>query len=72
MDKLAELRLIRTLQLRINKRTDWLAQQNGSPDDPLGQVVDPLLTEQARELADRQDRLESVLRDIILQAGQKK
>ncbi len=71
VDALAELRLIKTLQLRINKRTLSLAEQAGAVDDPLGPINDPLLTRQVRELSDRQMRVERVIRDIVLEAARK-
>ncbi len=38
VDKLAELRLIRTLQVRINNRTEALSQMLDDPSDAVGQA----------------------------------
>ena len=72
VDALAELRLIKTLQLRINKRTSSLAQQAGVAEDPQGRSEDPLLNRQVRELSQRQFRVERVIREIVLEAARKK
>jgi hypothetical protein len=62
---LAELRLIRTLQMRVNRRTQTLAQQLADPTDPVGQVDQPLQAEQLRELGVRQQKIQQVVRDIL-------
>ncbi|MFN9914868.1 MAG: hypothetical protein ACK53L_19930, partial [Pirellulaceae bacterium] len=67
VDSLAELRLIKTLQLRINHRTDRLAADAGQQDDPTGEVEQAPIRGQLQELATRQDKIQQVIRDIVLE-----
>jgi hypothetical protein len=67
--KIAELRLIKTLQMRVNRRTDRLADQSNNNEDLVGQVSDPRLQEELRELATRQEKIQTVTRDILLEAA---
>ncbi|MFM8399095.1 MAG: hypothetical protein ACKOAH_14790, partial [Pirellula sp.] len=69
--QIAELRLIKTLQLRVNKRTDRLADQSNNNEDLVGQVSDPRLQEELKELANRQEKIQTVTRDILLEAAKK-
>jgi len=69
--QIAELRLIKTLQLRVNKRTDRLADQSDNNEDLVGQVSDPRLQEELKELANRQEKIQTVTRDILLEAAKK-
>ncbi|MDZ4849923.1 MAG: hypothetical protein SGI77_11605 [Pirellulaceae bacterium] len=71
VDALAELRLIKTLQLRINSRTQRLAKDAGQIDDPKGEVENAGILEQLRELAGRQDKIQQVTRDILLEQTKK-
>lgn len=64
IDQLAELRLIRTLQLRVNKRTDTLSQMLSDPSDTVGQAKESDLVEQLKELGKRQESIEQVTRNI--------
>ncbi|GIW98011.1 MAG: hypothetical protein KatS3mg111_1344 [Pirellulaceae bacterium] len=66
VDKLAELRLVRTLQMRINKRTDALAQMLEDPSDPVGQAKDDQVRRELEGLAERQQDIQAVTRDIII------
>ncbi|MFN9437776.1 MAG: hypothetical protein ACK6DC_22960, partial [Planctomycetota bacterium] len=67
VDKLAELRLIKTLQLRVNRRTDRLANETSNPNDLIGQVADPRLLEELKALSDRQQKIQEVTREILLE-----
>jgi hypothetical protein len=67
VDKLAELRLIKTLQLRVNRRTDRLAKETSNPNDLIGQVADPRLREELKALSDRQQKIQEVTREILLE-----
>jgi hypothetical protein len=69
--KISELRLIKTLQLRVNKRTDRLADESDNNEDLVGQVSDPRLQEELKELASRQEKIQTVTRDIILESAKK-
>lgn len=64
INKLAELRLIRTLQVRVNKRTSTLSQMLDNPTDPVGQAKAKDLMEQLQDLGKRQDNIESVTRKV--------
>ncbi|RMF42978.1 MAG: hypothetical protein D6753_06295 [Planctomycetota bacterium] len=66
VDKLAELRLIRTLQVRINRRTESLAEMLDDPNDPVGQAKDAEVATELQGLADRQQDIQTVTRDIVL------
>ncbi len=70
VDKLAELRLIRTLQLRVNKRTTTLSDMLDDPADPTGQVTAEDLIEQLQGLAERQLSIQRVTRDIVVGKGE--
>ena len=67
--KIAELRLIKTLQMRVNRRTGRLADESNQGEDLIGQVTDSRLQEELRELAKRQEKIQSVTRDILLEAA---
>ena len=69
--KIAELRLIKTLQMRVNRRTDRLADQSNNNEDLIGQVTEPRLQDELRELATRQEKIQTVTRDILLEAAKK-
>lgn len=58
VDALSELRLVKTLQLRINKRTDRLSSSLNDPADAVGQSRDAELRDQLRELARRQEKIQ--------------
>ena len=64
IDQLAELRLIRTLQLRVNKRTDTLSKMLTDPTDPVGQAGEQDLVDQLKELSKRQESIEQVTRNV--------
>jgi hypothetical protein len=70
IDKLAELRLIRTLQVRINKRTDTLSKMLSDPDDAVGQAAESDIVEQLQELSARQGSIQNVTRDIVVGRGE--
>jgi hypothetical protein len=59
------------LQLRVNRRTDRLADQSNNNEDLVGQVADPRLQEELKELATRQEKIQTVTRDILLEAAKK-
>ncbi|MCA9190858.1 MAG: hypothetical protein KDB03_03810 [Planctomycetales bacterium] len=66
VDKLAELRLVRTLQARINNRTQALAKMLADPQDPIGQVIaNTEISGELQGLANRQSNLQQVTRDIV-------
>ncbi len=69
VDSIAELKLLKTLQLRINRRTQALAKQTNNQEDTIGQVGDPGLLGELEELAGRQQKIHEVTRDILLKAA---
>ena len=62
VDKLAELKMIRTLQLRVNRRTSRFSQLL---TDDAEQASEPELVEALGRLADRQERVERAAHDIV-------
>jgi hypothetical protein len=61
VDKLSELKMIRTLQMRINTRTRRFAQLL---DEGVEQAEEPDLVDAVRKLAERQVKVERAARDI--------
>ena len=70
VDKLAELRLIRTLQVRINNRTTSLSQMLSDPADAVGQVTEADVLGEVKGLAERQASIRKVARDIVIGADE--
>jgi hypothetical protein len=62
VDKLAELKMIRTLQLRVNRRTSRFSQLLTDDAEKAGE---PELVEALGRLADRQERVERAAHDIV-------
>jgi len=62
VDKLAELKMIRTLQLRVNRRTSRFSQLLTDDTEKAGE---PELIEALGRLADRQERVERAAHDIV-------
>ena len=62
VDKLAELKMIRTLQLRVNRRTSRFSQLLTDESEKAGE---PELVEALGRLADRQERVERAAHDIV-------
>ncbi len=59
VDKLAELKMIRSMQVRINGRTQTYARQYSGE-----QADDPDIQKELRSLADRQKQIQRVTRDL--------
>ena len=66
VDAIAELKMIRALQLRVNKRTKRLSRLLADTDDPVGQATDLDLIESLNRLADREERIRQITHDIVL------
>jgi hypothetical protein len=64
VDKLAELRLIRTLQLRINSRTTALSKMLADPSDNVGQATEADILSEAKKLAERQANIQQVTKNV--------
>lgn len=61
VDRLAELKMIRALQMRVNRRTNRFSELIEGE-----QALQPDLIEALRELSDRELRIYRVLRDIVV------
>jgi hypothetical protein len=63
---LSELRLVKTLQVRINNRTQRLAKEIAEGDAEIGQATTAELQGQLKELAGRQEKIKEITRSILL------
>ena len=70
VDKIAELKMIRSLQLRINGRTKRYARLLDDMEDPTGQATQPDLVEVLKGLGEKQLRIHAITRDIVLGKNQ--
>lgn len=70
VDKIAELKMIKSMQLRVNERTQRFAKLIESPEDPIGQATDDDLRTAVVELGQRQAKLQRITRDIVLGKNQ--
>jgi hypothetical protein len=61
VDAIAELKMIRALQMRVNSRTKTYAEISKAED-----VDDPEIRAALRKLAEREERIHKVTRDIVL------
>lgn len=66
VDQIAELKMIKSLQMRINRRTLRYANLLEHPDDMVGQATDRELMEAIQDLAGREARLHEITRDLVL------
>ncbi|MDG2380300.1 MAG: hypothetical protein P8N76_01370, partial [Pirellulaceae bacterium] len=70
VDAIAELKMIRALQVRVNKRTQRYARLLDEPDNPVGQAIDTELVESLNQLSNREERIRQITRDIVLGKNQ--
>ncbi len=70
VDAIAELKMIRALQVRVNKRTQRYARLLDEPDNPVGQATDTELVESLNQLSGREERIRQITRDIVLGKNQ--
>lgn len=70
VDKIAELKMLKAMQLRVNERTRRFSQMIAEPDDLTGQATDEDLTDAIEQLGERQSRLHRITRDIVLGKNQ--
>jgi hypothetical protein len=66
VDALAELKMIRSAQLRVNTRTKRYAQFLDDEQDAVGQAVDEDLRKAISRLSEREQRIHAITRDIVL------
>ncbi len=67
VDAIAELKMIRALQVRVNKRTQTYANLLADPEHQVGQATDQDVLESLTQLAEREERIRQITRDIILE-----
>ncbi len=65
VDNIAELKMLRSLQFRINRRTRLLCRQSDGE-----QANDPDVVEQLRDLSGRQSRVHQITHDIAIGKNQ--
>jgi hypothetical protein len=70
VDAIAELKMIRALQMRVNTRTNRYARLLDDIDDPTGQATDQELIDALGSLAERQERIYQITRDLVLGKNQ--
>ena len=70
VSSLAEFKMIRSLQVRVNKRTSRYSKSLTDADDPVGQAEETSLIRSLKQLSDRQERLQAIMRDIVLKRNQ--
>ena len=66
VDKLAELRMIRSLQFRVNARTQRYARLLEDVDDPVGRANNAELRQSILKLAEMEQRVFEITRNIVL------
>ncbi|HRF01293.1 MAG TPA: hypothetical protein PLI18_12295, partial [Pirellulaceae bacterium] len=69
VDEIAELKMLRGLQVRINRRHERYSRLLDDPDDPVGTTDDPEIREALEKLSERQQQLFDITRDIVLERG---
>jgi hypothetical protein len=70
VDQIAELRMIKSLQERVNKRTQRYAKLLSDENDPIGRAEAPELADAVKKLGDRQLEIFRITRDIVLGKNQ--
>ena len=70
VDLIAEMKMIRGLQERINTRHKRYTRFLDDPDDPVGVTDDPDLRAALDRLADRQEKVQQIANDIVLGKNQ--
>jgi hypothetical protein len=66
VDQIAELKMIKALQLRVNKRTTRYARLLEDQEDVVGQASGSDLVEALQKLSSRQQEIFQITRDIVL------
>ena len=66
VDQIAELKMLKALQMRVNKKTNRYARLLDDIEDIAGQAADEELIAALNELAEREQRLQSITRDIVV------
>ncbi|MBM4091618.1 MAG: hypothetical protein FJ276_19650 [Planctomycetes bacterium] len=66
VDMLAEIKMIRSLQWRVNQRTRGYARMLADMEDPIGLPQDEDLRAAIRQLSEREAKIQRITRDIVL------
>lgn len=66
VDKIAELKMIRNLQSRVNQRTDRYARLLDDADDVVGQATGEELLDALKKLSARERQIQEITRDIVM------
>jgi hypothetical protein len=66
VDQIAELKMIKALQERVNKRTVRYSRLLSDDQDPVGQAESTDLVDALRKLGERQQEVFRITRDIVL------
>ena len=67
VDAIAELKMIRTLQMRVNRRTETYSGMLNDPKHEVGQATDRDLIDSLIQLGEREQRIFRITRDLILE-----
>jgi len=70
VNKIAELKMIRALQMRVNTRTQRYSKMLVDVEDPVGQATDDDILDSLRGLSERQKRIHKITSDIVLGKNQ--
>jgi hypothetical protein len=70
VDQLAELKMIKSLQERVNKRTVRFARLLENDEDPVGQAEGTDLVDRLKDLSQRQQEIFRITRDLVLGKNQ--
>ncbi|TWT32136.1 coiled-coil domain-containing protein [Blastopirellula retiformator] len=70
VNQIQELKLIKSMQVRINKRTERYAKLLRNIDDEVGQATSEEVLDALRELAQRQQRVYKITQDNVLGKNQ--
>src|SRR5439155_22052488 len=70
VDQIAELRMIKSLQERVNKRTVRYSRLLTDENDPIGVAQAPELVDAVKKLSERELDIFRITRDIVLGKNQ--
>ena len=66
LDEIAELKMIRQLQVQVNDRT----KRYGNKQPGAEQADDPQIKKELRDLGDRQDKIETMVNNLVTKKNQ--
>jgi hypothetical protein len=62
---LAEVKMLKSLQLRVNRRTESFRRQLENPDDDIGTASRDDLIKGLKDLREREERIFRATRDLV-------